>query len=405
MNKFSVRKLKAPLNLRIRAKLAVPKLEPHKIYIERLIFMAALAVLSVWVQGLRAAVVCVLSVALCMLSDAVCCRIRKIPYEIRSPEVPFWGLAAAMMMPASVPYWLVALSAVICIVVGKHLFGGSDNIVFCPPAISTAFLLICYPAQMLYFPKYGVKPPVFGVMEDLPSRSAEYSLKLGIAPTADVSDILMGLVPAAIGTAYILIIAVCGLCMIIRRSNSVCAVLSCLVVSGVLAFLFPRADVSGWYSVFYELTSGYLLFGVVFLASEPYRMPSRPVGCVLYGVVLGYITMMFRIFGQTEGSFLFALLITGAVTDAFDRVVENLSYWKRTYLNSFEKNKVQAETKKNTTKSITVNNSAAGVPKLTDTQEIVLPEKYRYNMPPINSEIKRKRRVGTADRENEDNKR
>lgn len=318
-----------------------------------------------------------------------------MPYSIKAPEVPFWGLAAAMMMPSSVSYGVVALSAVICSVVGRHLFGDSDNIVFSPPAISAAFIMICYPAEMLYFPKYGVKPPVFGSMEELSVRSAEYSLKLGIAPTSSISDILLGLVPGAIGTIYVLVIAVCGLCMILRRANSACAVLSCLTVVGVLAFFFPRADVSGWESVFYELTSGYLLFGTVFLAAEPFRKPERASGCILYGIVLGYTTMMFRIFGQTEGSFLFALLITGAVTSAFDRVVENISYWKKTYVNSFEKSKTQVQ--KHRTAQAAKNGGV--VPKLTDTQEIVLPEKYRYNTPPINSEIKRKHRR----KDNEDN--
>lgn len=368
---------------------------PHNIYTERFIFLLALAVLSVCMQGMRAAVVCVTSVVLSMLADAVCCRIRKMPYSIKALEVPFWGLAAAMMMPSSVSYGVVALSAVICSVVGRHLFGDSDNIVFSPPAISAAFIMICYPAEMLYFPKYGVKPPVFGSMEELSVRSAEYSLKLGIAPTSSISDILLGLVPGAIGTIYVLVIAVCGLCMILRRANSACAVLSCLIVVGVLAFFFPRADVSGWESVFYELTSGYLLFGTVFLAAEPFRKPERASGCILYGILLGYTTMMFRIFGQTEGSFLFALLITGAVTSAFDRVVENISYWKKTYVNSFEKSKTQVQ--KHRTAQAAKNGGV--VPKLTDTQEIVLPEKYRYNTPPINSEIKRKRRR----KDNEDN--
>ncbi len=363
--------------------------EPRKVYIERLVLMATLVVISACLQGARVPVVCALSVVLSMAVDALCCRIRRIPYDIKAAEVPFWGLAAAMMMPASVPYWVVVLSAIICIVVGKHIFGASDNIVFCPPAISTAFLMICYPAQMLYFPKYGTHPPIFGTMDELPARSVEYSLKLGITPTASFLDILMGLVPAAIGAAYILVIAVCGVCMIIRRSNSACAVLSCVIMTGVLAFLFPRADVSGWESVFYELCSGYFLFGVVFLAAEPYRMPERPMACALYGMVLGYTTVMFRIFGQTEGSFLFALLITGAITSAFDRIVENLSYWKNTYLNSFEKNKIQIEKGKRR-----VSKAKPDAQKLTDTQEIVIPDKYRYNMPVIDSEIKRRHRNG-----------
>lgn len=351
--------------------------EPNKVYLERFVIMAMLLVLSTCMQGARAAVVGVMGVLLSMITDAVCCLIRKIRYTPRDAAVPFWGLAAAMMMPVSVPFELVVLSEVICIVVGKHLFGASDNIVFCPPAISTAFLIICYPSEMLYSPKYGEEIAVFGEYGGAMTRSIEYSLKLGNISSSSVWDILMGFVPGTIGTIYILVILVCGISMIIHRSNSGCAVISCLLTAGVLAFFFPRADISGVQSVFYELSSGYLLFGTVFLAAEPYRMPEKAMGRVIYGMVLGYVTMMFRFFGQTEGSFLFALLITGALGSSYDRVVENIVYWKKTYINSFEKSKTQIQ---------------RGDIKLTDTQEIVLPEKYRFNTPPIDGEVKKKRK-------------
>lgn len=351
--------------------------EPNKVYLERFVIMAMLLVLSTYMQGFRALVVSVLTVVLCMITDLICCLVRRIPYDPKDMAVPFWGLAAALMMPVTVPYVLVVLAAVICIVVGKHLFGASDNIVFSPPAIAVAFLLICYPSEMLYSPKYGEKIPVFEEYGGVLTRSVEYSLKLGNVPADSMWDILMGFMPGAIGTVYILVILVCGISMICHRSNSGFAVISCLLTAGVLAFFFPRIKVSGIQSVFYELSSGYLLFGTVFLAAEPYRMPEKAAGRVIYGMVLGYITMMFRIFGQTEGSFLFALLITGALGSSFDRVIENIVYWKRTYVNSFEKSKTQAQ---------------RGDIKLTDTQEIVLPEKYRYNTPPIDGEVKKKRR-------------
>lgn len=345
---------------------------------------------AAFMQRARAVVVCVTSVLLCMIIDAVCCKIRKIKYDPRAAEVPFWGLASAMMMPASVPFTLVVQSAIICVVIGKHLFGASDNIVFSPPAISTAFLMICYPAEMLYFPKYGEHYPVFGGFDGTLARSSEYSLKMGIAPSGTYTDILMGSVPAAIGCAYVLVLLVCAVCLVVRRSNSICVIASCLLSVGIMALFFPRINASGIRSVFYELTSGYLLFGTVFLAAEPYRTPQRTMGKVLYGAVLGLITITFRFFGQTEGSFLFALLITSAITDSFDRVVDNLSYWKKTYVNSFEKNKSQIQ---------------KGEPKLSDTQEIMLPEKYRYNTPPIDGKVKRHRRKrGDGDKENRDGK-
>lgn len=368
-------------------RIAAPK--PRMVYLERLIFMAAVMVPAAIMQGARTAVVCVTSVVLCMLTDAVCCKIRKQKYDPRDTAVPFWGLAAAMMMPASVSFPLVVQSALICVVIGKHLFGASDNIVFSPPAISTAFLMICYPGEMLFFPKYGEHYPVFGNYDGTLARSSEYSLKIGITPTGSITDILMGSVPAAIGCAYVIVLLVCGICLIIRRGNSLCVVLSCLISVGLMAMFFPRINVNPWMSVFYELTSGYLLFGTVFLAAEPFRMPQRTMGCVLYGVALGMITITFRYFGQTEGSFLFALLITSAITDCFDRIVDNISYWKKTYINSFEKGKNQIQT---------------GERKLSDTQEIMLPEKYRYNMPPIDGKVKRHRKSRGGDKENRDGK-
>lgn len=357
--------------------------EPRKVYLERSVIMALLLVPSVFLQGTRSVFVAVMSILWCMMTDAVCCLMRKIRYDIKDPAVPFWGLAAALMMPSTIHMGLVILSSMLCIGVGKHLFGGSDNIIFCPPAISTAFLVICYPANMLYFAKYGDKVDAFTQYTGTLSRSLEYSLNLHNVPPQSLGDTVMGFVAGPIATVYVAVIMICGICMIFRRSNSGFVILPCLLTAGLLAFLFPRAGVSGFDSVVYELSSEYLFFGTVFLAAEPYRIPQKTAGKILYGIFLGYTTMMFRFFGQTEGSFVFALLIICALENSFDRVVENMIYWKKTYLNTFEKSKTQIQ--------------GGSTVKLTDTQEIEIPEKYRYNTPPINNKITRKRRTHKKD--------
>ena len=364
--------------------------EPRKVYLERFVMMALLLVPSVFLQGTRGAFVAALSILTCMITDAVCCLMRKIRYDIKDPTVPFWGMAAALMMPSTIPVALILLSSVLCTAVGKHLFGGSDNIIFCPPAISTAFLIICYPASMLYFARYGDKVNAFTQYAGTLSRSLEYSLNLHNIPPQSLGDTVMGLVPGPIAAGYTAVVLICGICMIFRRSNSGFVVLPCLLTAALLAFLFPRAGTSGFNSMVYELSSEYLVFGTVFLAAEPYRIPQKNAGKIIYGIMLGYTTMMFRFFGKTEGSFVFALLITCALSSSFDRVVENVIYWKKTYLNTFEKSKTQIQ---------------GGVVKLTDTQEIEIPEKYRYNTPPIDGKITRKRRTQkntTADSESDE---
>lgn len=348
---------------------------PASVYAERFVFLIAVVVLSAFMQGLRAAIICVVSVASAMLIDGLCCFFRKLRYDPKDTAVLFWGLCTGAMLPISTPLWAAVLSAAVCVVVGKHFFGSSDNILFCPPAISTAFMIICYPAQMLYFPRFGESYPVFGDYDGILTRSAEYSLQLGYTPTANVWDTLLGFTAGPIATIYGIVIIVCGICLAVRRKNSAAAMISCLITVGLLAFFFPRASFDGWNSVFYELSSGYLLFGIVFLSAEPYCVPEKTAAKAVYGAVLGYVTMMFRIFGKTEGGFLFALLIVSMLSESFDRLVENLEYWRRTYLSSFEKSKTRVQ---------------SGEVKLTDTQEIVIPKKYRYQTPPIDGAIKKK---------------
>ncbi len=351
--------------------------DPCKIYFERFIFMAALLIPAWFLSGTRAIMVSAVSIVVSVATDWVCCKLRRISYDQKDHSVIFWALAASLIMPVSIPYILAALSAIICVVVGKHIFGGKENVIFCPCAISTAFLIICYPSEMLYFPKVGEIMPVFGDYSGMLVRDLDNTMKLGNVPSYSMLDIIMGRVPGAIGAVSILVIAVCGICMIIRHSTSICTLLSCLGTVCALAFAYPRIDVSPMESVFYELTSGYLLFGAVFLAGEPYILPKRRAARVLYGIVLGYTTMMFRYFGQTEGCFLFALLITNALTAGFDTIIDNLLYWKRSYISSYEKSK---------------NAAMRGNIKLTDTQEIQLPEKYRYNTPPIDGKVKKHRK-------------
>ena len=120
----------------------ITKRDPRKLYLERLVFMAALLIPAVFRGGFRPLTVCAVCVICCMFTDWVCCKLRRIKYDIKDPAVMFWGLCCGMLMPAGIPHVLAGLSAVICIALGKHIFGGNENLVFSPPAIAVAFHLL-----------------------------------------------------------------------------------------------------------------------------------------------------------------------------------------------------------------------------------------------------------------------
>lgn len=213
-----------------------------------------------------------------MLTDWACCKIRRIKYDIKDTAVLFWGLACAMLMPAGIPHVLAALASVICIALGKHIFGGNENLVFSPPAIAIAFLIICYPGDMLYYPKAGEVIPMFSEYTGTFARSVEYSIKLGSVPSQSVTDILLGNVPGAIGTVNILVILVIGICMLIKHSTSFTAMISALATVCAISAVYPRIDVDPLMSIFYELSTGSLLFGIIFLGGGAVYPPETPGG-------------------------------------------------------------------------------------------------------------------------------
>ena len=104
--------------------------DPRKLYLERFVFMAALLIPAVFRGGFRPLMVCAVCVICCMFTDWVCCRIRRVKYDIKDPAVWFWGLSCAMLMPAGIPHVIAGAASVICIVLGKHIFGGNENLVF-----------------------------------------------------------------------------------------------------------------------------------------------------------------------------------------------------------------------------------------------------------------------------------
>ena len=154
-----------------------------------------------------------------------------------------------------------------------------------------------------------------------------------------------------------------------------------------LTALFPVYTSIGD-TIMLELVGGYLLFGFVFLASDPQTVPKTVPARIVYGLLIGIIGCLFRHFGKVEGSFIFILLIANAVSLHLDSlcaavisgVKRGTAYLFRN-MGRFEKlrdNAAQGKGKQN----------------LSDTMEIIVPL-TNYNMPPIDGKVTKVRRRST----------
>ncbi len=362
--------------------------KPRSVYGDQILFMAAIMVMAVYTYGVRCIAVCVCSVLCCILTDMTGCFLSKKEYSFKDLSTIAYGMALSLMLPASVEYYIVIIGAVLAVTV-KHIFGGKDNYIFNPAAVAIAFLIICYPTQVLMYPEAGTSLSIFGA-NDVPLFSGIESgfIKNGAMPNLSALDILMGKFIGPMGTTHILVLLVSLICLVCRRSVSLSATISGISVMAVLQYFFttvtPAID-----GVVFNFISGFVLFGFIFLANDPQTLPLTNGGRVLYGISLGAITVIFRNNANIEGIFVFALLVTNALALYLDKLwfdtvnkIKNTAKYLKTNLGSYERISKDAKLGK--------------TPQLTDTQEIIV-EPVNYNMPPIDNKvtkIKRKKKIG-----------
>lgn len=380
----------APLLMSIEA--ARKKLrKPRNVYADQTLLMLAIMVLAVYMYGLRVLAVCVWSVLCCTVTDMIGCFISKKSYSLKDLSNVTYGLAVALMLPASVQYYIVAIGAVLAITV-KHIFGGKDNYIFNPAAVAIAFLIICYPQQVLMYPARNIELSIL-TFNDVPLLSSIESsfIKNGALPNLSPLDILMGNFVGPMGTTHILVLIVCGICLICRKSISLYATVGGIGSMALLSY-FIGSSAFSVDAVVFRFISGFVLFGFIFLASDPQTLPDTAGGRLLYGISLGVISTIFRNSANIEGVFVFALLITNVLSLYFDKLffdikkaIKHMISYLKNNLGSFERMSQDAKLGKAHT--------------LSDTQEIII-HPVNYNMPPIDNKvtkIKRKKKLGFAE--------
>lgn len=349
------------------------------IYGDQLLCLLTLLGLGVWQSGWRALVIALICVVTCMLSDALFCRMTKKTYNPKDLSTLAAGLCIALMMPASVHYGIVVGGGLLAMGL-KHIFGGKDNYIFNPTAAAIAFLIICFPQDMLLYPGRGIKAPVFGAIgsDQLVSGIESYLLKLGTAPSVSLQDILIGNYVGPLGTTHFLVLAVCGICLLARRSSSLLVTISGLGSYCALTALFPVYNSIGD-TLALELIGGYLLFGFVFLAGDPQTAPKTTAGKIAYGLIIGIVGCLFRHFGKVEGSFLFVLLIANALSLHLDTVCAAAGVQLKQMFSYLFRNMGRYERLRESAKD-------GGGKRLSDTMEIIVPP-TNYNMPPIDNKV------------------
>ena len=284
-----------------------------------IIAMMGLTLMASLFYGLRVIILVALSLVAALVCDLLASLLRKEPYVASDISSCMFAMVFTMLLPASSRYEIVLVGTVVTILIGKHAFGGYGAYPFNPAAFGFAFTSICWPSDLYLYPQSSSRIGLgFDSGATLQTAVAS-ALKYGGIPTIDTADLMIGNYPGPMGTTFCLIILSSLVLLIAHGAMTWHIPVAYLLTCSAWAVLFPRIPVGLLYSLIYELFSGAIIFAAVFIVAEPTTSPANPTAKILYGLLLGIGTMVFRTWGAFEMGVCFTVLLLNPLSSYLDR--------------------------------------------------------------------------------------
>jgi Na+-transporting NADH:ubiquinone oxidoreductase subunit B len=250
------------------------------------------------------------------------------------------GMLVPLIVPVDTPLWMLAIAVAFGVVIGKEVFGGTGMNILNPALTIRAFLFFAYPTWMSG-DKVWVHGAVDGVSKAGTADAISGETILGFLAqnkTAEMgfslSDMFFGFIPGSVGETSTLLILLGGLYLVFTKIASWRIMLSATIGALAMGLLFNAVVDFGWiqsYSKFYSLMAfdfwkhlivGGLAFGIVYMATDPVTSSQTNKGKWIYGFLVGFISVMIRVFnpGYPEGVFL-AILLMNVFAPTIDHYV------------------------------------------------------------------------------------
>lgn len=285
------------------------KSSTRKIMIDVCIALVPTLAFGVWHFGINALFVILSSVLSCVVSEAVFELIIKKPITVFDFSAVVTGLILALNMPPNIAWWVPAVGGVFAIVIVKMLFGGIGQNIMNPALAARCFLLISFASRMTDFSVDGVS-----------SATPLAVLKSG--GSVDLLDAFLGFKTGCIGEVSILAILIGAAYLLIRKVISIRIPAVYIFSTALFIFLFTLATTGmpTWQFMLGELLTGGLMAGAFFMATDYTTSPITKWGQVIYAVLIGFLTAVFRVLGSSAEGVSYAIIISNLFVPIIEKI-------------------------------------------------------------------------------------
>lgn len=282
--------------------------------------------------GLGSAVVCASSVAACVFFEwAITKYILKKEPTISDGSAILTGLLLGFNLPSNIPVWIVIIGALVAIGIGKMTFGGLGCNPFNPALVGRCFLLASFPAQMTSWPIAGqLGSYVDAQTGATPLSIMKQAIKSGDASVLDQlpDSLSLFLGNPGLNNGAGAIGEVCALALIIGLVYMLWRkIITWHIPVSILATVFVFSGLLHLANHVYAnpvatLLSGGLMLGAIFMATDYVTSPMTHKGQLIYGIAIGFLTVVIRNWGSYPEGMSFAILIMNAFTPLINTYVK-----------------------------------------------------------------------------------
>lgn len=277
-----------------------------------LIGLAPVAVAAVWFFRGWAVAQIVVCLAAAMATEALFCVARRKPLQLADGSAAITALILAFSLPPHLPLYLTFIGSAVAVALGKMVFGGLGYNIFNPAMVGRAFLMASFSAQMTTW----VAPAT------IETTTAATPLAAG---GAALWHLLSGNVAGSLGETSALAIVIGGLWLILRGSADWRLTVGMLIGVAVAAPLDGLVALKDRQSltVVEHLLAGSVMLGAFFIVTDPVTSPLTRSGRWIFGLGVGLLAVIIRIFGNLPEGVMYAVLVMNALTPLLNR-------WTRT---------------------------------------------------------------------------
>ncbi len=289
---------------------------------------------ATWHFGVAALLVVGAATAGAMLTEWVATGRRRTPIDDYSAALT--GVLLGLTLPPGFPLWMAFLGGVAGVGLGKVVWGGLGQNAFNPALVGRAFLQAAFPTAITTWtvnnpsglPASLFAAPLMRAPEVADGLSAATPLALskfeGIV--SETLPLLTGATPGSLGETSALVLILCGVFLVWRRLCDWRLPVSTLASVAVFSLALHLAAPEVHPPPTFMLASGGLLFGAVFMVTDPVTTPTTPRGAWLFGLGVGFLVVLIRRFGGLPEGVMYAILLMNAASPHLESATRRLPF-------------------------------------------------------------------------------